>query len=84
MARRIFYRGMIRHRERNLVNAMADYHSALKLQPEDPRVLAKLGQVWLESGDAIKAKQYLDQSLKVAPKDWPDRKKVMGLRNNLR
>src|SRR5262249_50066869 len=43
---------------------------ALRLRPEDPRLLAQSAWVWLESGDAVKARQLAERALAHEPREW--------------
>lgn len=43
---------------------------ALRLRPGDPRLLAQSAWVWLESGDALQARQMAEQALARDPGEW--------------
>ena len=46
------------------------FAAALRLRPGDPRLLAQLAWVWLESGDSLKARQTAEQALAREPREW--------------
>jgi hypothetical protein len=43
---------------------------ALRLRPNDARLLAQSALVWLESGDAAQARRTAERALSLDPKDW--------------
>jgi len=43
---------------------------ALKLRPDDPRLLAQSAWVWLESGDPAQARRAAEQALAREPREW--------------
>jgi cytochrome c-type biogenesis protein CcmH/NrfG len=46
------------------------FATALRLRPGDPRLLAHFAWVWLESGDAPKARRLAEQALAREPNEW--------------
>jgi tetratricopeptide (TPR) repeat protein len=46
------------------------FSAALRLRPDDPRLLAQAAWVWLESGDALKARRMAEQALAREPREW--------------
>jgi hypothetical protein len=43
---------------------------ALRLRPDDPRLLAQSAWVWLESGDPLQARRTAEQALAREPREW--------------
>jgi hypothetical protein len=43
---------------------------ALRLRPDDPRLLAQSAWVWLESGDPLQARRAAEQALAREPREW--------------
>ena len=46
------------------------FATALRLRPGDPNLLAQWAWVWLESGDAERARQIADEALARDPREW--------------
>ena len=46
------------------------FSAALRLRPGDPRLLAQYALVWLESGDAPRARRMAEQALARQPGEW--------------
>jgi len=46
------------------------FAAALRLRPHDPRLLAQSAWVWLESGDALKARRTAEEALALDPREW--------------
>jgi hypothetical protein len=46
------------------------FSAALRLRPGDPRLLAQYALVWLESGDAPRARRMAEQALARQPNEW--------------
>ena len=46
------------------------FAAALRRRPEDPRLLAQSAWVWLESGDAVRARRTAEQALTREPREW--------------
>jgi len=43
---------------------------ALRLRPDDPRLLAQSAWVWLESGDPLQARRTAEKALAREPREW--------------
>ena len=46
------------------------FAAALRLRPDDPRLLAQSAWVWLESGDALRARRIAQDALAREPREW--------------
>lgn len=46
------------------------FAAALRLRPQDPRLLAQSAWVWLESGDALRARRTAEEALALEPREW--------------
>jgi len=46
------------------------FAAALRLRPDDAKLLAQWGLTWLESGDAVRARQTAERALALDPREW--------------
>ncbi len=64
--------------------ALADYESALKLDPGNPDAYWGRAAVRRDKGDLRGAQADYERALEVAPRDWQGRSDVEGLLRELR
>ena len=65
-----FYLGRIAHQQNAFDDAAAELKQSLALHPDQPDVLAELGQISVSSREFTQASDYLDRAIKMDPDNY--------------
>ena len=82
--RAIGQRGVARHALGDLQGARRDYDASLTKLPRQPELLVRRSELRAADGDRDGAIADVEAALRVAPKDWPARKDVERLLDDLK
>ena len=74
-----FYLGRLAARDLRFDEAVAEYETALRIQPGIPDVLAELGAALIERGEYARALSALEEALARAPKSFPANRALLRL-----
>ena len=72
----LYYRGLLNHKMKDLVQAAADLEQAAAIDPKQVMVGITLAQVYLESGQTEEADATIERLVKNLPADSPDVEKI--------
>lgn len=77
-------RGVVFEESGRFREAIRDYGDAIRLAPRDPDAWLARAEMGRAVGDYHAALADAEEALRVAPPDWPDRRRAAELANDMR